>query len=63
MIYQAQPLAIAIFIIFVLAVLVISYWFARKAKSAAGYYVTGGKIHWSVNGIAFADDYPFPGCL
>ena len=55
--YQAEPLAIAIFIIFVLAVLGISYWFARKARSAAGYYAAGGNIHWSVNGVAFAGDY------
>ncbi len=55
--YHAEPLAIAIFVIFVLAVLGISYWFARKAKSAAGYYAAGGNIHWSVNGIAFAGDY------
>ncbi len=55
--YQAQPIAIAIFIFFVLAVLGISYWFSRKAKSASGYYAAGGNIHWSVNGIAFAGDY------
>ena len=55
--YQAQPLAIAIFVLFVLAVLAISYWFSRKAKSASGYYAAGGNIHWSVNGIAFAGDY------
>jgi hypothetical protein len=28
-----------------------------KAKSAAGYYAAGGKIHWAVNGISFAGDY------
>jgi cation/acetate symporter len=55
--YKAEPLAIAIFILFVAAVLGISYWFARKAKSASGYYAAGGNIHWSVNGIAFAGDY------
>ena len=55
--YHAEPLAIGIFIVFVLAVLGISYWFARKAKSASGYYAAGGNIHWSVNGIAFAGDY------
>ncbi len=55
--YHAEPLAIVIFVVFVLAVLGISYWFARKAKSAAGYYAAGGNIHWSVNGIAFAGDY------
>ncbi len=55
--YHAQPLAIAIFVFFVLLVLGLSYYFARKSKSAAGYYAAGGKIHWSVNGIAFAGDY------
>jgi cation/acetate symporter len=57
MIYKAQPLAIAIFIFFVALVLGVSYWFSRRAKSASGYYAAGGKIHWGVNGIAFAGDY------
>jgi cation/acetate symporter len=57
MIYQVSPIAIAIFIIFVLAVLGLSFFFARKAKSASGYYAAGGQIHWGVNGIAFAGDY------
>jgi cation/acetate symporter len=55
--YKAEPLAIAIFVLFVLTVLGISYWFSRKAKSASGYYAAGGNIHWAVNGIAFAGDY------
>ncbi|MFC2033724.1 cation acetate symporter [Chloroflexota bacterium] len=55
--YSAEPLAIAIFVVFVLAVLFISYWFARRAKSASGYFAAGGNIHWGVNGIAFAGDY------
>jgi len=55
--YTAQPLAIAIFVFFVLAVLGLSYFFSRRAKSASGYYAAGGKIHWGVNGIAFAGDY------
>jgi cation/acetate symporter len=55
--YKAEPLAIIIFVFFVVAVLGLSYWFSRKAKSAAGYYAAGGKIHWGVNGIAFAGDY------
>jgi cation/acetate symporter len=55
--YKAEPLAIVIFVCFVLAVLFISWWFARKAKSASGYYAAGGNIHWGVNGIAFAGDY------
>ncbi|MGI2336379.1 MAG: solute symporter family protein [Dehalogenimonas sp.] len=55
--YSAEPLAVVIFVLFVLAVLGISYWFARRAKSASGYFAAGGNIHWSVNGIAFAGDY------
>ncbi len=55
--YTAEPLAIGIFVFFVIAVLFISWWFARKARSASGYFAAGGKIHWGVNGIAFAGDY------
>lgn len=55
--YSAEPLAIGIFVFFVVAVLVISWWFARKAQSASGYFAAGGNIHWGVNGIAFAGDY------
>ena len=38
-------------------VLALSFYFARRAKTASGYYAAGGTIHWSVNGIAFAGDY------
>jgi cation/acetate symporter len=55
--YKAEPLAVIIFIFFVTLVLFLSWFFARKTKSASGYYAAGGKIHWSVNGIAFAGDY------
>ncbi|HSW38094.1 MAG TPA: cation acetate symporter [Acidobacteriota bacterium] len=57
MIYEVFPGAIAIFVGFVVAVLVLSFYFARKTKSASGYYAAGGQIHWGVNGIAFAGDY------
>lgn len=55
--YTANPIAIAIFLMFVGFVLGISFYFARKAKSAEGYFAAGGTIHWFVNGIAFAGDY------
>ncbi len=55
--YQASSLAIIIFLTLVALVLGISYFFARKARSADGYFAAGGTIHWSVNGIAFAGDY------
>ena len=54
---HGTPLSIAIFALFVVLVLWLSYFFARKAKSAAGYYAAGGQIHWAVNGISFAGDY------
>jgi len=57
MIYEISPWAIAIFITFVALVLGLSFFFARRTKSASGYYAAGGKIHWGVNGIAFAGDY------
>ena len=57
MIYSVSAWAIAIFLLFVAFVLFLSFYFARKTKSAAGYYAAGGKIHWGVNGIAFAGDY------
>ncbi len=51
------PLSIVIFAFFVALVLFLSYYFARRSKSAAGYYAAGGQIHWAVNGISFAGDY------
>ncbi len=54
---SGTPLSIAIFASFVALVLFLSYYFARRAKSAAGYYAAGGQIHWAVNGISFAGDY------
>ena len=57
MIYEVSNLAIIIFLFIVGLVLGLSFYFARKTKSAASYYAAGGKIHWGVNGIAFAGDY------
>ena len=53
---HGTPLSIMVFSLFVVAVLFLSYFFARKAKSAAVYYAAGGQIHWAVNGISFAGD-------
>ncbi|RPJ09463.1 MAG: cation acetate symporter [Spirochaetaceae bacterium] len=57
MIYNASPLAIAIFIVFVAFVIGLSFWLGRKKASASSYFAAGGSIHWSINGIAFAGDY------
>jgi len=57
MVYTQSPLAIGLFIFFVVFVLGLSFYLARRTTSAAGYYAAGGNIHWFVNGIAFAGDY------
>ncbi len=57
MIYSVSFLAIAIFTGFVLLVLGISFFLARKPSSASSFFAAGGEIHWAVNGIAFAGDY------
>jgi cation/acetate symporter len=50
-------MAITIFLVFVISVLWLSFYFARNAKSASGYFAAGGQVHWAVNGVAFAGDY------
>ena len=57
MIYDISLGAVLIFVFFVVAVLALSFYFARKTKSAASYYAASGTIHYGVNGIAFAGDY------
>jgi len=57
MIYTQSPLAIALFVTFVLFVLGLSFYLGRRTTSASGYYAAGGNIHWFTNGIAFAGDY------
>jgi cation/acetate symporter len=57
MIYSISPLSILIFIGFVLLTVIISLYFGRKANCPTGFFVAGGKIHWFVNGIAFAGEY------
>jgi cation/acetate symporter len=54
---EVKTLAIIIFAVIVALVLFVSFYTARRAHSASGYYAAGGRIHWGVNGIAFAGDY------
>jgi cation/acetate symporter len=56
-IYESSQTAVIVFVLFVGAVLGLSFHLGRKAKSAQGYYAAHGQIHWFVNGIAFAGDY------
>lgn len=57
MTYETSLFAVGIFVGFVILVLWLSKFLARKAQSAHGYFAAGGTIHWGVNGIAFAGDY------
>jgi cation/acetate symporter len=38
-------LSVALFVLFVAAVLALSFYFAGRAKSASGYYAAGSRIH------------------
>ena len=57
MIHEASGLAIVVFVVFVALTLGVSFYFARRSRSAHGYYAAGGNIPWFVNGVAFAGDY------
>ena len=57
---KQQPLnvaAIVMFVAFVLFTLGITYWAARRSKSASDYYAAGGKITGFQNGLAIAGDF------
>ncbi|MET0289113.1 MAG: cation acetate symporter [Pseudoxanthomonas sp.] len=57
---QKQPLnvaAIVMFVAFVLFTLGITYWAARRSKSASDYYAAGGRITGFQNGLAIAGDF------
>ncbi|WP_333805208.1 cation acetate symporter [Sulfurospirillum sp.] len=49
--------AIIMFVIFVLATLGITYWAARRTKTAKDFYTAGGGITGFQNGLAIAGDY------
>ena len=48
--------AIIMFFIFVAATLGITYWAARRTRSAADFYAAGGGITGFQNGLAIAGD-------
>ncbi len=57
---EKQPLnvnAIVMFLIFVAATLGITYWAAKKTKTAKDFYAAGGGITGRQNGLAIAGDY------
>lgn len=57
---EKQPVnvsAIAMFLVFVLLTLGITYWAASRTKSTADFYTVGGGISGFQNGLAIAGDY------
>ncbi|BCG63585.1 MAG: cation/acetate symporter [Methyloprofundus sp.] len=57
---QQQPLniaAIIMFLIFVIATIGITFWAAKKNRTAADHYSAGGDITGFQNGLAIAGDY------
>jgi cation/acetate symporter len=56
-IHEASGLAIVVFVAFVGLTLGLSFYLARRSRSAHGYFAAGGNIPWFVNGVAFAGDY------
>ncbi|MDD3343650.1 MAG: cation acetate symporter, partial [Sulfurospirillaceae bacterium] len=49
--------AIIMFLLFVLATLGITYWAAKRTKTAKDFYTAGGGITGFQNGLAIAGDY------
>jgi cation/acetate symporter len=56
-IYNPSLLAAAIFGLFVIFTLGLSFYLGAKSRSSHGYFAAGGGIPWFVNGVAFAGDY------
>lgn len=49
--------AVACFVIVILVTLIITYFAARQTQSAADFYVAGGRITGTQNGLAIAGDF------
>jgi cation/acetate symporter len=52
-----DPIAVGMFAFFVLMTLVITYWAARRVRTAKDFYAAGGGITGFQNGLAIAGDY------
>ena len=52
-----EILPVFLFILFAAFVLGLSFYLSRKTRSANGYFAAGSRIHWSLNGVAFAGNY------
>ncbi|MCI7765317.1 cation acetate symporter [Helicobacter sp.] len=54
---EFNPIAVTLFLIFVLATLGITYYSNKKSQSASGFYTAGGNITGMQNGTAIAGDF------
>jgi cation/acetate symporter len=52
-----NPTAIIMFLLFVAATLVVSYWASSRTRSSRDFYTAGGKITGLQNGTAIAGDF------
>ncbi|WP_241521185.1 sodium:solute symporter family transporter [Kineobactrum sediminis] len=52
-----DPLAIGMFLAFVVATLLVSYWASRRTRSSADFYTAGGQMSGLQNGTAIAGDF------
>lgn len=52
-----NPVAIVIFLLFVVATLLVSYWASKRTASSQDFYTAGGQITGAQNGAAIAGDY------
>ena len=52
MIYDPSPVAVIVFVLFVVGTVGLSFYLGRRAKSSAGYFAAHGQIPWAVNGVA-----------
>ena len=54
---QPNAVSIGFFLVFVLATLVITYYAAKRSKTASQFYAAGRSVTGLQNGIALAGDY------
>jgi len=54
---QTNFMAIAMFVLFVIGTLGITYWASKRTRSASDFYTAGGGITGFQNGLAIAGDY------
>ena len=55
--------AVIMFLIFISITLAITYWAAKKTRSASDFYTAGGSISGFQNGLALAGDYMSAACF